>query len=85
MYINSLAHCPVVAHSDMFKDFLEYSDAHPNLGPFLFCFSSREVFRISSSIQTRIQICVLSFMYIYMYQQLIYQQLADVLVAQILV
>eukprot|EP00802_Teleaulax_amphioxeia_P028020 Tamp_29552.p1 GENE.Tamp_29552~~Tamp_29552.p1 ORF type:complete len:241 (-),score=48.17 Tamp_29552:46-717(-) len=26
MYINSLAHCPVVAHSDLFKDFLEYTE-----------------------------------------------------------
>mmetsp|Transcript_65068 Transcript_65068/g.155224 ORF Transcript_65068/g.155224 Transcript_65068/m.155224 type:complete len:208 (+) Transcript_65068:107-730(+) len=25
MFINSLAHCPAVAHSDMFKIFLEYS------------------------------------------------------------
>uniref|UniRef100_A0A7S0QGV0 PX domain-containing protein n=1 Tax=Cryptomonas curvata TaxID=233186 RepID=A0A7S0QGV0_9CRYP len=24
MYINALAHCPVIAHSDVFKDFLEY-------------------------------------------------------------
>mmetsp|Transcript_10813 Transcript_10813/g.21713 ORF Transcript_10813/g.21713 Transcript_10813/m.21713 type:complete len:209 (+) Transcript_10813:240-866(+) len=26
MFINSLAHCPVVAHSDMFKTFLEYAE-----------------------------------------------------------
>mmetsp|Transcript_24836 Transcript_24836/g.56061 ORF Transcript_24836/g.56061 Transcript_24836/m.56061 type:complete len:209 (-) Transcript_24836:111-737(-) len=26
MYINSLAHCPVVAHSDAFKEFLEYDE-----------------------------------------------------------
>ena len=25
MYINSLAHCPVVAHSQLYKEFLEYS------------------------------------------------------------
>mmetsp|Transcript_51128 Transcript_51128/g.102152 ORF Transcript_51128/g.102152 Transcript_51128/m.102152 type:complete len:211 (+) Transcript_51128:73-705(+) len=26
MFLNSLAHCPVVAHSDIFKQFLEYSE-----------------------------------------------------------
>lgn len=31
MYINSLAHCPVVAHSQMFKEFLEYAS---NMGQY---------------------------------------------------
>jgi len=31
MFINSLAHCPVVAHSDIFKVFLEYSEADYNV------------------------------------------------------
>jgi hypothetical protein len=28
MYINALAHCPVIAHSDMFKEFLEYDQVN---------------------------------------------------------
>ena len=32
MYINSLAHCPVVAHSEVFKDFLEYVEGQTTFG-----------------------------------------------------
>ena len=31
MYINALAHCPVIAHSDLFKEFLEYDQARSHL------------------------------------------------------
>ncbi len=31
MYINALAHCPVIAHSDVFKDFLEYDQVSCDL------------------------------------------------------